>query len=280
MNANGIILDSLYYITAFLVAIVNVFTVIASLKTDGVLLRKFLLFLAFFSVFGIPIIVQTVIKSHAFSEASIASSSINISFSPSFSNSIQPTQPPPSANFTRLDSSLVIDSSKGNFFINGWGDKTAFKSINHTYDQGIGMSITGTDDEKVVRDMNNEDGEFHNTSKEVYILFALYRKYEKITFSVGVDRGIISCCKPEKSGKAQVIISDKESDIPFFDSGWKDFSYWQEDVTITGLSDVNVLKITFRSDGEGSRLPLNRLRFVIVNPSLYSIEDCAEDMVS
>ena len=142
------------------------------------------------------------------------------------------------------------------------------------------MSITGTDDEKVVKDMNNEDGEFHNTSKEVYILFALYRKYEKITFSVGVDRGIISCCKPEKSGKAQVIISDKESDTPLFDSGWKDFSYWQEDVTITGLSDVNVLKITFRSDGEGSRLPLNRLRFVIVNPSLYSIEDCGEDMVS
>jgi len=281
MSVNSILLDCFNYITSYLMFVVTVFTTIAVIKTDKILMKKFLFFLACTSIVGIPFIVKMVESSHESGERPTASPSSSISVAPSNSTSLPPTQPQSLANFTRLDSSLVIDSSKGNFFINGWGDKTAFESIDHTFDKGIGMSVTGTDDEKVVNDTNNEDGKYHNTSKEVYILFALYKKYEKIKFSIGVDRGIFSCCKSEeKSGKAQVVITDKESDIQFFDSGWQDYSYWQDDVTITALSDVNVLKITFRSDGEGSRLPLNRLRFVIVNPYLYSIEDCAEDTAS
>lgn len=162
-----------------------------------------------------------------------------------------------------------------NFFFDSWINKAPFIVENRKYETGIGMDIFGTDQEKEVEPPNNEDGNYDPSCKEIYVEYNLGRKYERMTFSIGVDKEDSSVFGSEDlNGKAQVLITDVDhNNAILYNSGWVNYSFSEHDCCIVNLSNVRTLRITFRSKGKGSDHPQDRLRFVIVRPQLFYFMD-------
>lgn len=168
----------------------------------------------------------------------------------------------------RLDEIAPLYDIPGNFYFNNWSDGTPFNIDNTPYPSGIGMCITGTDNEKMVDGPEAPLGVPRRDCLEVSILFPLREKYESLVFTIGADKSDLTLFGPsETNGVARVTISDEENGEILFDSTWVDYTYAGHDLTID-ISDVDILQITFRSCGEGDKRIWKSLRFVIANPSL------------
>lgn len=174
--------------------------------------------------------------------------------------------------FDWLDELEPLSDMPENFFIGSWSDKSPFQMDDQIIEHGIGMRICGSDYEQMVR----KEEALNKTERwdclEVSLLFALRKNYQSITFSVGVDKGDPSLFGPkEKNGSARVTIEDSKKNRILFDTEWVDYDYANYAKTID-ISDVDVLRITFRSGGETRRITKS-LRFVIADPKLILKDD-------
>jgi len=176
--------------------------------------------------------------------------------------------------FVRLDELFPIEERDGNFFYNGWGDSVKFHVDDRTYSHGIGMAFSGTSFESSVSQQNSPGKITRSDCKEISIEYALRSKYSRLVFSSGIDNGDVEYFgNQESNGIAQLILSDKSSGTVIFDSGWIDYSYaiYEADVD---LSNVDVLKITYRTCGVSNEYKLKKaLRLAIVDPMLFLKDD-------
>jgi len=174
--------------------------------------------------------------------------------------------------FYCLDEINPVYPKPGNFFSGGWGDKTDFCIDDTTYPHGLGMCISGTGYEKTVARENTPENTIRWDCKEVSLDYPLRYKYERMIFSIGVDKSDPSLFGPkETNGLAQVVLTDvdaKNGDVKnvLFDTDWEDYSYALYEKTVP-LANVDVLRITIRSSGVDIRIHKS-LRFVIANPIL------------
>ena len=247
---------------------------------DSLFLKGILIFTGVVVLIIITIIVIQIVKDAKSTgpieatESPFPSSLSTPSPSPSSSQPFCTPTPVPMESEWLTDLDPLQPNSK-NFFFDSWINKAPFIVGNQKYEKGIGMDIFGTDQEKVVDPANTEDGDYHESCKEVYVEYNLGRKYEKMIFSIGVDKENSSVFGSEDlNGKAQVVITDsKHNEAILYNSGWVNYSFSEHDCCIGNLSSVDTLRITFRSDGKGSDHPHDRLRFVIVNPKLFYFVD-------
>ena len=167
-----------------------------------------------------------------------------------------------------LDEIAPVLEIPGNFYFDSWSDGTQFNIDGKPCPSGIGMCITGTNNEKWVVAPEAPEGLFRKDCLEVSMLFPLRGDYESLVFSIGADKSDLSLYGPrETNGVARVTISDTKKEKPLFDSEWIDYTYADHDLEID-ISNVDVLQITFRSSGVGEKRIIKSLRFVIANPSL------------
>lgn len=174
--------------------------------------------------------------------------------------------------FDWLDELEPLYDIPGNFFLGSWNDKSAFELNDQKPDHGVGMCISGTDYEQMVRKEDTPYNIERWDCLEVSLLFRLKKEYQSMIFSVGVDKGDPALYGPrEKNGIAQVTIEDPKNNEVLFDTKWVDCTYANDDRSID-ISDVDILRITIRSCGVNGRITRS-LRFVIADPKLILKED-------
>lgn len=207
---------------------------------------------------------------------------------PTATVSATPTPPPatptavPTANNSSSSSnrrSIYLDeidpiiSMPNNFFIDGWSDKKEFHIDEDYYDRGIGMLICETETKDEAR-VVSRDGTYSSDCREVFIEYALRLNYKTLSFKLGADDGDATRFGNEyKNGIAAVILSDATTNEVLFDTGWVTCKYSTKTITLD-MSDVDVLRITFRSSGvvDGKRITRG-LRFALVKPLLVLNDD-------
>jgi len=156
----------------------------------------------------------------------------------------------------------------GNFYQDGWADKSPFDLNGVEFDHGVGMCIVGSRFEKMV---DKKDSYLRNERwdcREAFILYQLNKKYETLTFSIGVDSGEPTLFGPrEDNGVVQVVIKDWSTNEELFNTGYQDYTYATSNIEID-VSRVDVLQIIVRSGSVSSKRITKSLRFVLVNPTL------------
>lgn len=86
-----------------------------------------------------------------------------------------------------LDELTPLPCHPGNYYFGGWSDKSPFDLNGVEFDHGVGMCIIGSNFEQMVKEKDAFQDIERWDCREASVLFQLNKKYETLSFSVGVD---------------------------------------------------------------------------------------------
>lgn len=130
------------------------------------------------------------------------------------------------------------------------------------------MCIVGSKSEKMAEAKDAYQNNPRWDCREASLLLQFGRKYDDLTFSVGVDSGDRTVFGPsDDNGVVQVVIKDWSTKEELFNTGYQDYTYATSNIEID-VSRVDVLQIIVRSGSVNGKRITKSLRFVLVNPTL------------
>lgn len=190
--------------------------------------------------------------------------------SPSISVYI-PTPKPSGLGEVRLYTLDPILKNDEAVFINGWTPYVGLKVDGESVPSGIGVTIPKTAQTKY----SNESTYTNATHTEV-LEYKLCRKYEKMTFSFGIDDSTFDDFQASTPlCKCNIILQSKSSDQALsetdnilYDSSDIYYNFIKHSVTLD-VSQIETLRFTFQWDYTPDPTKQNCFNLVIIDPILY-----------
>lgn len=205
-------------------------------------------------------------------ETPALSSSIIPSITPGITPNPYGTAPDSLPNAIWLDELTPLPCHPGNYYFGGWGDKAPFDMNGVEFDHGVGMCIIGSKFEKMVEKKDAYLNIQRWDCREASVLYQFNKKYETLSFSVGIDSSDTTLFGPsEDNGIVQIVIEESSTNKELYKTNWVDYTYASPIIEID-VSNVNILRITIRSGSINRKRITKSLRVVLINPVLIPTE--------
>lgn len=190
--------------------------------------------------------------------------------SPSISVYI-PTPKPSGQGAIRLYSLEPILKNDEAVFINGWTPYVGLKVDGESVPSGIGVTIPKTAQMKY-----SNTSTYTNATHTEVLEYKLCRKYEKLTFSFGIDDSTFDDFQASTPlCKCKITLQSKSSDQALsetdnilYDSSDIYYNFIKHSVTLD-VSQIETLRFTFQWDYTPDPTKQNCFNLVIIDPLLY-----------